>query len=79
MEEIHERGRLPQSHKSHDHLNKQVPVELDPKLFNSWKEKFDELSAAYRRKGLKVLEPTVRFSVTVSKRHNLLSDSCIQA
>ena len=42
LKEIKQTGVIPGSHKSHDHLNEQVPVPLTPELFSRWQAVFED-------------------------------------
>lgn len=41
---IRETGVVPEEHSSHDHLNEQVPVEIQDETEQRWKDKFARLS-----------------------------------
>ncbi|GAA5939440.1 ribosylnicotinamide kinase [Sporobolomyces koalae] len=45
-------GNLPVEHYSHDHLNEQVPVPIDPELQRAWTDKFNKLIEARRAQGI---------------------------
>jgi nicotinamide/nicotinate riboside kinase len=40
---LREKGKLPEQHASHDHLNEQKPVPIDERIQKEWKEKFIKL------------------------------------
>ena len=43
MDHLRNHGTLPHQHTSHDHLNKQVEVEIDPSVQEEWKQAFKRL------------------------------------
>ncbi|GJJ06036.1 hypothetical protein Clacol_000223 [Clathrus columnatus] len=43
LHDIKQTGVIPESHKSHDHLNENKPVPIEDKLLNEWKSKSEEI------------------------------------
>ncbi|EJD03414.1 P-loop containing nucleoside triphosphate hydrolase protein [Fomitiporia mediterranea MF3/22] len=51
LKKVKETGVIPDSHKSHDHLNEQKDVPLNDETFGRWKELFDNLAKRYEQNG----------------------------
>ncbi|BGO93599.1 ribosylnicotinamide kinase [Rhodotorula toruloides] len=43
IRELREKGELPESYVSHDHLNEQVPVPISEEVTEKWRSRFEEL------------------------------------
>lgn len=54
MKEVKKTGTIPDSHKSHDHLNEQKEVTLSNETFERWRSAFETLIEDYEKKGAEV-------------------------
>ena len=43
LREVKTSGRIPDTHKSHDHLNEQKAVTLQAEVFDRWKKQFERI------------------------------------
>jgi nicotinamide/nicotinate riboside kinase len=56
MHEVKATGSIPDSHKSHDHLNEQKDVPLDEDRLKRWNERFSSLRREWKeREGVEVV------------------------
>ena len=55
LSQIRSRGTLPESHQSHDHLNKQVEVDVDEGVLDEAKRGFERIEERQREEGFEVV------------------------
>ncbi|KAH8119621.1 P-loop containing nucleoside triphosphate hydrolase protein [Phellopilus nigrolimitatus] len=55
LNEVKRSGIIPDSHKSHDHLNEQKDVMLNPEISERWSTIFDRIGKEAEEKGQKVI------------------------
>ncbi|KLO09152.1 P-loop containing nucleoside triphosphate hydrolase protein [Schizopora paradoxa] len=51
LREVKEMGAIPESHKSHDHLNEQKDVPVDKEVFSKWKDQFEQIMKEGKERG----------------------------
>lgn len=54
LREVKETGVIPDSHKSHDHLNEQKDVPVDKEVYSRWTDRFEQFMKEAREKGEEV-------------------------
>lgn len=51
LQTVKRSGKIPDDHKSHDHLNEQKLVPVSEEVFDRWRNEFEKIEADYRKKG----------------------------
>ncbi|THH09450.1 hypothetical protein EW145_g2016 [Phellinidium pouzarii] len=55
LKEVKQTGAIPDSHKSHDHLNEQKNVPLSDNIFGQWRSKFEDIANKFEENGENVI------------------------
>jgi len=55
LSHVRKTGTLPDVHLSHDHLNKQDELQLDPDVVETWRVEFDKIRAEYAGEGVELI------------------------